>query len=390
MTDSVSLTTVSEPSELSETQVSDPSEFLTASERVSGNGQDSDQGEHSRSDSSDTSDTGPDKATLKRLLGAMRDGSWLDGQEFPPLRYAVDGLLPEGFSLLIGPPKAGKSWLALGILLAVANGSRALGAIAMGRPRRVFYLALEDGDRRMQDRCRTILGEDPIPSTFHYQTVIEPGFICQTIEAFLHVYPDTALVVVDTLGKVMPQAMPGESSYQRDYRVAGRLKRIADSKPGLAITALHHDRKAASEDFVESVSGTNGLAGAADTIVVLARKRQSQEALLMVTGRDVPEAEYGMVLDDGLWRLDGTNLDEAQVAAQQRQDAAGLGDVSVSILQFVREHPDGCKAAAVVEKFGRDAYQYLSRLEERGDLTKIKRGVYRANESIFGTDTEAA
>jgi len=319
----------------------------------------------------------------------MRDGSWLDGQEFPPLRYAVDGLLPEGFSLLIGPPKAGKSWLALGILLAVSNGSYALGAIGVGQPRRVFYLALEDGDRRMQDRCRTILGDDPIPSTFHYQTVIEPGFVCQTIEAFLHLYPDTALVVVDTLGKVMPQAMPGESSYQRDYRVAGRLKRIADSKPGLAITALHHDRKAASEDFVESVSGTNGLAGAADTIVVLARKRQAQEALLMVTGRDVPEAEYGLILDDGLWRLDGTDLTEAQAAAQQRQDSAGLGDVSVNILQFVREHSDGCRAKDVVDKFGRDSYQYLGRLEERGDLIKPKRGWYKAAEALPGTGEAA-
>lgn len=326
---------------------------------------------------------------MKRLLGPMRDGGWLDGQEFPPLKYAVDGLLPEGFSLLIGPPKAGKSWLALGILLAVADGGHAVGAIATGQPRRVFYLALEDGDRRMQDRCRTILNDGPIPTQFHYQTVIEPGFVCQTIEAFLHLYPDTALVVVDTLGKVMPQAMPGESSYQRDYRVAGRLKRIADGKPGLAITALHHDRKAATEDFVESVSGTNGLAGAADTIVVLARKRQAQEALLMVTGRDVPEAEYGLILDNGLWRLDGTTLDEAASAAQERQDAAGLGDVSVSILQFVREHPDGCRAKDVVEKFGRDAYQYLGRLEDRGDLTKVKRGLYRANDPIPGAEEAA-
>ncbi|MFF3377181.1 AAA family ATPase [Streptomyces sp. NPDC002680] len=320
----------------------------------------------------------------------MRTGSWLDGQEFPPLAYAVDGLLPEGFSLLIGPPKAGKSWLALSILLAVANGSAALAAIPMSQKRRVFYLALEDGDRRMQDRCRTVLGEAPIPDLFHYQTVIEPGFVVQTIEAFLYLHPDTTLIIVDTLGKVMPQAMPGESSYQRDYRVAGRLKRIADKHPGLSVVALHHDRKAASEDFVDSVSGTNGLAGAADTIVVLARKRQATEAVLMVTGRDVPEAEYAMTLDNGLWRLDGANLDEAAAEARQRQDSAGLGDVSVGILQFVRQHPDGCRSKDVVEKFGKDAYQYLGRLEERGDLTKVRRGFYRANAPIPGMDEEAA
>ena len=85
MTDSASLTSVSEPSEVSETQVSDPTEFLTVSERVSGSGQGSDVADLFRSDTSDTSDSGSDREILERLLGAMRDGSWLDGQEFPPL-----------------------------------------------------------------------------------------------------------------------------------------------------------------------------------------------------------------------------------------------------------------------------------------------------------------
>jgi hypothetical protein len=60
------------------------------------------------SDGSDTPLGAPDK-----LLMAIRTGAWLDEQTFPPLRYAVPGLIPEGFTLLIGPPKAGKSWLVL-------------------------------------------------------------------------------------------------------------------------------------------------------------------------------------------------------------------------------------------------------------------------------------
>ncbi|MET7619034.1 AAA family ATPase [Streptomyces sp. NPDC005408] len=320
----------------------------------------------------------------------MRDGSWLDEQTFAPLSYAIPGLMPEGFSLLIGPPKAGKSWLALDFLLAVSGGREAVGKIAMAGKRRVLYLALEDGDRRMQDRCRTLLGDEPIPDLFHYMTDIQPGFVVHTLQAFIRRYPDTALIVIDTLGKVMPPSMPGESAYQRDYRVAGALKRVADANPGLAISALHHDRKAASEDFVDSVSGTHGLAGAADTIVVLARKRQATEALLMVTGRDVEEAEYALVMDSGLWTLDGLNLADAAATAQRREDASGLGDVSVNILQFVREHPDGCKAKDVVEKFGRDAYQYLGRLEESGRLMKPKRGFYIATDSIPGIEEEAS
>ena len=45
------------------------------------------------------------------LLAGLHTGAWLDMQEFPPLAFAVPGIIPEGFTLLVGPPKAGKSWL---------------------------------------------------------------------------------------------------------------------------------------------------------------------------------------------------------------------------------------------------------------------------------------
>ncbi|MFF9625389.1 AAA family ATPase [Streptomyces griseosporeus] len=327
------------------------------------------------SDTSDASDSAQEELDAK-LLADLKSGDWLHEQDFPPLRYAVDGLLPEGFSLLIGPPKAGKSWLVLDLLLAISGGRRAVGKIPMGLPRRVLYLALEDGDRRMQDRCRKLLGDTPIPSRFHYLTQVQPNFVLSTIGAFLRRFPDTALVVVDTLGKVMPPSQPGESAYQRDYRVAGALKRAADAHKGLAVTAIHHDRKAASEDFIDSVSGTHGLAGAADTIIVLARKRQSQEAVLKVTGRDVPEAEYAMVMHEGTWVLDGASLAEAAENARNREEAGNLGDTSVSILQFVRQHPQGVRAADVREKFGDNADQYLKRLADDGRITKLRRGIY--------------
>jgi hypothetical protein len=72
------------------------------------------------------------------LLAGVHDGAWLTGQDFPDLRFAVEGLIPEGLTLLIGPPKAGKSWLALALLLAVASGGVALGVIKTPA-RRVLY-----------------------------------------------------------------------------------------------------------------------------------------------------------------------------------------------------------------------------------------------------------
>ena len=311
------------------------------------------------------------------LLGGLRTGAWLNDQVFPPINWAVPGLLPEGLTLLVGPPKAGKSWVLLGILLAAAAGGHALGQIACGASRRVLYLALEDGDRRMQDRCRSLMGRDPIPQPYTYLTRLAgPGLLLPTIGTYLDQYEDTSIVAVDTLGKVMPDARNGETTYSRDYRVGSALKSVADSRPGLSLVCVHHDRKAVTDDFVESVSGTNGLAGAADTIIVLRRKRQSAEALLMVTGRDVIEAEYAIILRTGVWELDGRTLAEAAKRAKQRQETDDLGGVSRKILDYFGEHPEGCRAAEITEQFGPGARVYLSRLAEAGRIDKLERGLY--------------
>ena len=69
-------------------------------------------------------------------------------------------IIPEGSSLIVGSPKIGKSWFVLGCGLEVAEGGKALGALSVGQ-RPVLYLALEDGHRRLQERCRIL--RRPIP-----------------------------------------------------------------------------------------------------------------------------------------------------------------------------------------------------------------------------------
>src|SRR5699024_262179 len=103
--------------------------------------------------------------------------------------------------------------------------------------------------------------------------------------AWLSVHGDNETVVIlDTLGKVLPPAYAGESSYARDYRIGAELKGTVDAYPGSTLLAVHHTRKQASEDFMESVSGTNGLNGAADFTVVLSRSRNDDKGTLQVTG----------------------------------------------------------------------------------------------------------
>lgn len=311
------------------------------------------------------------------LLARIRNGRWLDSQQFAPLRYHLPEVIPEGSTLLVGPPKIGKSWFVLALGLAAAGDGRALGLHVTARP--VLYLALEDGDRRLQERSRLLLAGDPIPEPFEYITIVEPGMVLLTIRAWLARHPGAdALVILDTLGRVMPPALMGESSYQRDYRIGAALKGLADEHPGVALLVNHHDRKAGSDDFVERVSGTNGLAGAADTIVVLARARHEQNGLLQVTGRDVPEGEYALTFDGttGLWALDGGDLAAASKNARHRRATAGVGDRSAEIIAFVGEHPNGVRANEVEAELGEDARRYLARLAESGRLVRVERGVY--------------
>lgn len=320
------------------------------------------------------------------LLERIKDGAWLDAQVFPPLAWAVPDIIPEGFGLLVGPPKLGKSWMALGIGLAVAAGGRALGRIPVGEARPVLYLALEDGPRRLQDRCRKLLVNSPIPKSLDFITKASPADVLDTIEAWLEFHDGkNPLVLLDTLGKVMPPSVPGESAYARDYRVGGRLKDLVDRRPGATLLVVHHTRKAGSEDWMDSTSGTNGLNGAADFTVAITRARNEQEGLLKVTGRDVPEGEYAITSTSGTWVLQG-DLEQAAAVARTVRTTAGLGDDAARVVEYVNTVGTPVKAAEVARALGIDtdkARVYLNRAADADRIMRQSRGLFAPSSAVM-------
>jgi hypothetical protein len=328
-------------------------------------------------------------ADADRLLATLRTGAWLGAQVLPPLAYAVPGLIPEGSVLLVGAPKIGKSWLVLAVGLAASDGGKALGIDIPKRP--VLYAALEDGDRRLQERCRRLLADDPISPEFQYLTMIEPGRVGDTIAAWIYWHQEPPpLVILDTLGKVLPPAVQGETTYQRDYRVGSALKRIVDEVPGATLLINHHQRKAGAEDFVDAVSGTAGLAGAADTVIVLSRDRQEAAGLLKVTGRDVAEGEYAVTFKDGaVWELDGHDLEVAREKAQKvratTRATAAAGDRMLDVVLYAYEHPDGVRRGDVAKALKLEpsvAGVYLARASKAGRLQRAERGLYTPVTSV--------
>ena len=72
---------------------------------------------------------------------------------------------------------------------------------------------------------------------------------------------------------------------------------------GIAVVLVHHQRKMDDPDPLNTVSGTNGITGAADTTMVLDRKRGEKRAILKVTGRDVIERVLALEFNDCRWEL---------------------------------------------------------------------------------------
>ena len=71
--------------------------------------------------------------------------------------WVVEELITTGLHLLVGPPKVGKSWLTLGMGIAVCQGDPFLG-FATSKSK-VLYLALEDPRKRIKKRAWKLLDE---------------------------------------------------------------------------------------------------------------------------------------------------------------------------------------------------------------------------------------
>lgn len=273
-----------------------------------------------------------DLERIGRGLGTFFTAAELMQREFPEPRWAVPGLIAEGLNLLVGAPKLGKSWLCLNLAVAVASGGKALGKIDVQQGA-VLYAALEDPARRLQSRLDIVMQGEPVPSGLDFATALpRMPQATDVIEGWLQARPHARLVIVDVLRKIRPlsDGRTGRAAYDEDYDTLGALKALAD-RYSVAVVIVHHTRKTVDDgDVFNEVSGSTGLTGAADAILVAKRARNTAEAVLHVTGRDINEQEFGLS-----WSAQGCQwslLDEPVALAT-------MGSTRRRVLDYVTEHP---------------------------------------------------
>jgi hypothetical protein len=282
-----------------------------------------------------------DKHPQKKSAGIITART-LETMTYRPKKCVVPDVLVEGVTIFAGKPKIGKSWLMLGVAVAVSVGGDTLGGIHC-KQGDVLYCALEDNERRLQSRLRKMGIE-------RWSKYLQ--FLCEMprldeggldlIRDWVKEAKRPRLVIIDTLKRVRSHRLikgQNESQYDIDYDSIAQLQTLA-SECGIAMVLVHHQRKMDAEDPFDTISGTFGLTGAADSIVIL--QRESGGFILRARGRDITELEKAVVFSKETchWKITG---EAEQVRRSQER---------VAITQAMRELNEPASTQKIAQHAG--------------------------------------
>jgi hypothetical protein len=174
---------------------------------------------------------------------------------------------------------------------------------------------------------------------------------------------------VDVLAKVR-KPTGNRPQYEADYEALTGITKLANEL-GIAILVVHHIRKMQADDLMEMVSGTYGVTGAVDTILVMANKPNG--TVIDIRGRDAEQAELAIEFQKATcrWRVLG---DAAEVHLSEQQ---------TKILAALRQagEPLGATDLEKITEIKRDTLgKALYRLANEGTIKRVGRGLYAVPE----------
>jgi len=262
-------------------------------------------------------------------------------KSFPPMKWAIQDILPEGSYLLTARPKVGKSWLALQMCLAVAFGGTIFNKnVVKGK---AVYLALEDNPRRLQSRLRQLRPQGYATPDLILHTdwlKFDKGGVEKLIELIEKEKPK--LIVIDTFAKVRPPTS-NKSVYESDYKALEPITKVANQYR-CTILVVHHNRKGKPEtDPLEQVSGSLGLSGAVDGVLVIDGNRSDKMYTLSLIGRDISDDDDLAIArqPNGEWHLLG-QAKTVFISSERKE-----------IAELLKLHPQGLKPKEISDMLGK-------------------------------------
>jgi len=307
--------------------------------------------------------------------------------------WIVPEILPDGVTILAGPPKVGKSLAALNIAIAVASGGAALGKAKVEQGR-VLYITWpsEATMRIMQSRINAMAQDGSAPDALdivvtddhkdgkHFWPDADNGGL-ERLREYIELH-SPRLIVVDTLVRFRPRTRGNGDIYRQDYDA---IRSLADmtQDAGIGVVLVHHtSKREAPDDPFDAISGSTGLIAAASTGMILRKGEYDRTARLYVRGREMAETEYVLEFDDRLmtWTLAG---DAATYSANafKRQILSALEELGEATPKEVAEHIDieGSDGPKKVRT-------YMSRMLKENAILKAAYGKYKLPLRIGGSE----
>ena len=291
-------------------------------------------------------------------------------KKLPNQAWTVPSLIPRGCVGLASRPKMGKSYLMLELAAAASVGGKFLG-IQMAKIR-VLYFDLEGSQQLTQTRLRDFCGKGkplPPPSNsldFSYKaTTVDDGWL-EVLDREIK-KTKAKLIIIDTWARVRGQRKKNDQLYLDDYASVVPFKKIADENDCTIILVMH-TRKADGVDIFDTVSGSTGVTGALDAMLILVRDRLHGTSELHVTGRNVMEQELAMDFGEGGWWSCLGNANEHRMTQERKSilDALAASPVPLSPTD----------AADLINKKRAATNRLMLRMAEEGKIVNNGKGRY--------------
>ena len=203
------------------------------------------------------------------VFGKLRDAERPDERtplttdellEMPQPEWLVDGIFPQGMSVMFGAPKAGKSYLALSMAWSIATGQPWFSRNRGREPQQVLYLAGEGvGDLRL--RAESLLAHTDAhpggrlawwPVSLQLSNRTDAARLRLEVEKL-----DAKVVIVDTWARYA--GVRDENDAAQTQQAVNALEALA--REGVSVIVVHH----ASKQGV--MRGSSALAGAVEAAV---------------------------------------------------------------------------------------------------------------------------
>lgn len=234
--------------------------------------------------------------------------------------WQVDRLCERGDVLVLGGQSgSGKSFLALGLVLAMAAGRRVWGGFEVSTPGRVVYLDAEMGERRMTRRAHRIArGLGIEAADIENRAHLLPGAFPLDDEERFEALKDELLrfrgrgsvdfLVFDTLRRFMAGEEQDSGSVARYF---SRVKELQAALGGPTVLIVHHTRKRSKTDGPDAgdrLRGSSDILAAADSVLLVDGKTDGLLRMLNPKNRERELAPFAVRLEG--WDPEDTGTED--------------------------------------------------------------------------------